>query len=75
MMLHVMAAVAEFERDLISERTMEGLKARRRGLLGGRKPSYSAEQARQARRMFDERELTAEEIGAVIGLAGPLSTG
>jgi len=41
-MFHVLAAVAEFERDLISERTLDGLKAARaQGKVGGRKPAVT----------------------------------
>jgi DNA invertase Pin-like site-specific DNA recombinase len=69
-MFNVIGAVAQFERDLIAARTREGLKAARaRGRLGGRKPSYSPEQARQARRMTAEGELTAAEIGRVLGVS------
>jgi DNA invertase Pin-like site-specific DNA recombinase len=40
---HVMAAMAEMERDLIRERTNAGLAAARaRGRLGGRKPKMNA---------------------------------
>lgn len=39
LMLHIMAAFAEFERNVIRERTMAGLAAARaRGRIGGRKP-------------------------------------
>lgn len=39
LMFHVMAAFAEFERNIIRERTMAGLAAARaRGRVGGRKP-------------------------------------
>lgn len=39
---HVFAALAEFERNLIRERTMAGLTAARaRGRVGGRKPKLS----------------------------------
>lgn len=39
LVFHLFSAPAEFERNLISERTREGLQAaRRRGIKGGRKP-------------------------------------
>jgi DNA invertase Pin-like site-specific DNA recombinase len=70
LMFHVLASIAEFERDLIAERTREGLRAARaRGRVGGRRPSYSEEQARQAKRMHGEGELSAEEIGQVLGVS------
>jgi len=70
------------EREIIRDRTVAGLTAARaRGRVGGRgsgvagrgsgvggRPSkLSAEQVRQARKMYDERELTVEQIGACWG--------
>lgn len=70
MIFTVIAAVAQFERDLISERTREGLKAAKaRGHLGGRKPSYSADQARVAKDLHAAGQHTAEEIGAILGVS------
>lgn len=70
MMFHMVAAIAEFEHDLISERTREGLKAARaRGKLGGRKPSYTANQAKTARSLRAAGEMSAEEIGRVLGVS------
>jgi len=42
MVFHMLAAFAQFERDIISERTIAGLKAARaRGHCGGRKPKIT----------------------------------
>lgn len=42
LIFHVMAAVAQFERDIISERTKAGLaRARKQGRVGGRPPGLS----------------------------------
>lgn len=43
--------------------------AKARGKLGGRKPSYTDHQARTARSLHAQGELTAEEIGRVIGVS------
>jgi len=46
---HLFGAIAEFERNLISERTKAGLAAaRKRGRVGGRKPLLTPSQARMA---------------------------
>ncbi|MDD2610776.1 MAG: recombinase family protein [Giesbergeria sp.] len=50
---HVMAAMAEMERDLIRERTNAGLAAARaRGRLGGRKPKMNAAKLDAAKKLL-----------------------
>lgn len=62
LIITVMAAVAEMERDLIRERTLAGLKAARdRGVTGGRQPIANKEQLEVARR----RILNGERVGEV----------
>ena len=51
---HMMAALAEMERDLIQERTKAGLAAARaRGRKGGRKPVMDESKVAAARRLLD----------------------
>ena len=70
LVFHVFAALAEFERDLIRERTNAGLAAARaRGRSGGRPSLLSADQVKAARRMYDQREMTVAQIGAVLGVS------
>lgn len=70
LVFHVFASLAEFERDLIQERTNAGLSAARaRGRLGGRPARLSPAQVRTARQLYDKRELTVEEIGKVLGVS------
>jgi DNA invertase Pin-like site-specific DNA recombinase len=70
LMFHVFAALAEFERDLIRERTQAGLAAARaRGRLGGRKPVMTAEKLTAARRMYDSQNLPVAEIARVLGVS------
>lgn len=65
MMFHMLAAIAEFERDLISERTREGLAAARaRGKQGGRPAKLSPAQLRTARQLYEARDQTVAEIAA-----------
>jgi len=70
LVFHLFGALAQFERELIRDRTVAGLTAARaRGRVGGRPSKLTAEQVRQARRMYDARELTVEQIGAVLGVS------
>lgn len=58
-----LAALAEFDREMIVEGTREGLaSARARGRAGGRPPALSQVHLDQAQRMYDEDSLTVEEI-------------
>jgi len=56
-----LAALAEFDREIIVEGTMEGL-ASARARTGGRPPAISPVQLDQAQRMYDEDKPTMEEI-------------
>ncbi len=63
---NIFASLAEFERDIISERTKAGLKAARaRGRLGGRPKGLSKEsqsKACAAETLYNERKLTVKQI-------------
>lgn len=63
-MVHrMLAAVAEFQRDLIVANTNEGLAAARaRGRKGGRRPRLTARQAELAQQLYDAREKTVQEV-------------
>ncbi len=53
LIFHLFGALAQFERELIRERTMAGLAAARaRGRKGGRPPKLSAEKLRVAQRLL-----------------------
>lgn len=70
LVFHVFAALAEFERDLIKERTHAGLTAARaRGRTGGRPPQLTENQVKTARRMHAEQEITVAAIGEVLGVS------
>ena len=67
----IMASLAQFERDLIQERTMAGLAAARaRGKVGGRPPIMTTERLAVARRMLDEGKPKAV-IAKTIGVSRP----
>jgi DNA invertase Pin-like site-specific DNA recombinase len=60
---HIFSALAEFERDLIRERTMAGLRAARaRGRVGGRKRSLSKDQVKMAAQLMKNKEVSIREI-------------
>jgi len=66
----IFGALAEFERSLIRERTVAGLKAARaRGRVGGRPPVMTPEKVKVARHLYDDQELTVEEIARTIGVS------
>ncbi len=70
LVFHVFAALAEFERDLIRERTHAGLAAARaRGRVGGRKPSLTPKQIQVARQMHEAKDSTVTEIAKVLGVS------
>jgi DNA invertase Pin-like site-specific DNA recombinase len=53
----VLGAVAQFERDVLRERTVAGLAAaKRRGERLGRRPALSLAQVREAKKMLDHGE-------------------
>ncbi len=69
---NVFASLAEFERELIRERTNAGLaSARARGKRGGRPAGLSKsamEKARSARILYDSKIKTVEEIAQTLGI-------
>jgi DNA invertase Pin-like site-specific DNA recombinase len=67
LIFHVFGALAEFERELIRERTTAGLvAARARGRTGGRPRAMTADKLAVAQKMYDSREYTLEAIAATI---------
>lgn len=65
----IFAALSEFERELISERTKIGLKAARaRGRLGGRKFQLSKSQIRLAQAAMAKRDTSVSELAQELGI-------
>lgn len=63
LMFNVIAMIAEFEADLISQRTKEGMAvARARGRLRGKQPKLTPKQDRAVLRRYEDAEDTVEEI-------------
>lgn len=64
-----MAALAEFERDLISERTTAGMSAaKKRGKHIGRPVSLSREQITHAKRLISSGDETIAGMANVLGV-------
>ena len=70
MMLTMLSALSQFERDLIAERTADGLKAARaRGRMGGRPKAGSEKVKAQAIAMYKAIALTNGEIAEKCGVS------
>ena len=63
LIFHVFAALAEFERNLIRERTHAGLVAARvRGRNGGRPPKLSQKQVREIRALLRDPDIRVADV-------------
>jgi DNA invertase Pin-like site-specific DNA recombinase len=70
LVFHIFGSLAEFERELIRERTNAGLAAARaRGRKGGRPVSMTPDKVKVARQMYDAREHTVEAIAQTLGVS------
>jgi len=66
----IFSAIAEFEREIIRERTRAGLDtARARGRRGGRPPALKARDLKEARALLSDPEITVEEVAARLGVS------
>lgn len=70
LMLTMLSALSQFERDLIAERTVDGLKAARaRGRCGGRPRAGTDKDRQQALAMYDANVMSNGEIAARFGIS------
>lgn len=70
LVFHIFASLAEFERDLIRERTMAGLRAARaRGRKGGRKAKMDDRKIALARKLMADPEYSVAEICETLGVS------
>ena len=70
LVFHIFAALAEFERSVIRERTLAGLQAARaRGRLGGRPPALSPKDVAAAKAMLRDPETTVVEVARRLKVA------
>ena len=72
LVFQIFGALAEFERNLVRERTKAGLDAARaRGRKGGRKLKLKPQQVAALKTMYESKAHTVEEICAVFGITKP----
>ncbi|MBV9327132.1 MAG: recombinase family protein [Chloroflexi bacterium] len=70
LIFHIFGALAEFERDIIRQRTLAGLaSARARGRKGGRPLSMTPTKLTLARQMYESHEHTLAEIARTLGVS------
>ena len=71
-MFHLFGALAEFEKNLINERSKAGLNAARaRGKLGGRKKALDCNQQQLAVKLYHDRQHTIAEICQMMNISKP----
>lgn len=69
LVFHLFASLAEFERNLIKERTQAGLKAARaRGRIGGRPAKLSGKDLSMAQALMADRRAEVTEIAKKFGV-------
>ena len=72
LVFHVFGALAEFERNLIKERTNAGLAAARaRGKVGGRPNKLSDRKQQMAKDMYNSKKYTIQTICEELGISKP----
>jgi len=69
---HLFGAIAEFERNLIKERTQAGLAAARaRGKKGGRKAALDSQQQKALKQLYEAKKHTTKELCEMFGVSKP----
>lgn len=70
LMLTMLSALSQFERDLLAERTIDGLKAAKaRGRQGGRPKAGDEKTKSKALALYDANTMTNKEIANIIGVS------
>ncbi len=72
LVFHMFGALAEFERNLIKERTMAGLQAARaRGKMGGRPKSLSEDKQKRLIKLYNDKSVSVKEICQMMNISKP----
>lgn len=72
LMFTFMAGISQFERDLISQRTKEGLEAARaRGKQGGRKPKLDESKRKAIYELYQQKKTTVKELCEMFNISKP----
>jgi len=72
LVFHMFGALAEFEHNLIQERTKAGLAAARaHGRMGGRPKALNADQRRLVVDLYNEKKMPVKKICEMMGLSKP----
>lgn len=72
LIFHIFGALAEFERNLIRERTHAGLEAARaRGRKGGRPRKLDAKKVELAKSLYNSKQHSVIEICNLVGVSKP----
>lgn len=72
LVFHLFGALAEFERNLIQERTMTGLSAARaRGQLGGRPNALNADKQQLAVQLYLDKKTSVGKICEMLAISKP----
>lgn len=72
LIFQIFGALAEFEKNLIRERTMAGLEAARaRGRLGGRRNKLNDDQIKTLKKMYESKQHSVEEICKLLSISRP----
>src|SRR3954453_1529879 len=70
LIFHIFGALAEFERDIIKERTKAGLEAARaRGKKGGRRPNLSPKEIALVKKLYADTGTSVAEICKMLGIS------
>jgi DNA invertase Pin-like site-specific DNA recombinase len=70
LVFHIFGALAEFERDIIRERTQAGLSAARaRGRKGGRPKALTSKKAQMAEALYKDKNNTIDEICRTLNIS------